>query len=51
MNNFEYMQKEHKVKCPLCEQIRMEHFVHAPKIMPRLYCDKCIEKLRRGEEE
>jgi late competence protein required for DNA uptake (superfamily II DNA/RNA helicase) len=50
MNNFEYMQKAHKVKCPLCEQIRLEYFAHAPKIMPRIYCDECLEKMRRDDD-
>lgn len=40
------MSKEYPVKCPLCWKIRMEPMPHQPKIMLRIYCDKCLEKLR-----
>ena len=40
------MTKEYPVKCPLCEEIRQEPMQKDPKIMLRIYCNACLEKLR-----
>ena len=42
---------EHPVKCPFCEKIRMELFVHKPTIMPRIYCEQCLERMRKDDDE